>query len=291
MGNIKPKITEDKIEKIQRLIRDNPEWHRTRISKQLCELWDWRSPNGQLKDISCRDMLRALDESGKIILPMAKNRSRRAGNPDAITQIQHDTTPITAGLRELTPLRIDIVTSKESMSAFKSYIDQYHYLGFDRSIGENMKYIIYSRTGEPLTCLLFGSSAWACLPRDEYIGWDKDCRQNNLYLTTNNTRFLIFPWVSVPHLASHVLSLISRRIADDWLKKYGHAVYLLETYVERERFRGTCYRAANWRFVGCTTGRGRNSEHNYAVLPIKDVYLYPLAADFRAKLSRSAVIG
>lgn len=286
MGNLRPKITQEKIEEIKKLTRENPDWHRTRISKELCELWDWRSPNGQLKDISCRDMLRSLDKSGKIVLPKARNRSRRAGNPDVVTHIKHDTAPIVAILSQLTPLRIEVVTSKKKTAIFKSYIDQYHYLGFDRSIGENIKYIIYSCTGEPLACLLFGSSAWACLPRDEYIGWGKDCRQTNLYMTTNNTRFLIFPWVKVPCLASHILSLISRRISDDWLKKYGHGVYVLETYVEQERFRGTCYKAANWQLVGSTTGRGRNSKSNHAVLPIKDIYLYPLTRNFRAKLNK-----
>jgi len=139
-----------------------------------------------------------------------------------------------------------------------------------------------------LACLLFGSSAWRCSPRDKYIGWDDGARETNLHLTTNNTRFLIIPGIRIPHLASHILGLISRRVSGDWQEKYGHQIKLLETFVERRRFRGVCYKAANWQRIGETTGRGRDSISSVATLPIKDVYVYPLAKDFRAILTNGA---
>ena len=168
---------------------------------------------------------------------------------------------------------------------FKSYIAQYHYLGYDRSIGENIKYFVYDCTGRRIACLVFGSAAWSCKGRDKFIGWSKNSRNaNSLRYITNNSRFLIFPWIKVPHLASHILSIISRRISSDWLAKYGHPVHLLETFVQRDRFKGTCYKAANWIYVGETTGRGRDSTSKTDKLPIKDVYLYPLQKRFREKL-------
>jgi hypothetical protein len=281
----KPQITEEKIEEINALIQKNPDWHRSRLSKELCLLWDWHGPNGQMKDISCRDMLRELDRIKKISLPPARNRSRQISGPETVIPMKHDTTPVNLKLGDIAPVSVEIVTSGDGLMEFKSYIGQYHYLGFDRSIGENMKYMFRGGNGRPLACMLFGSAAWACRPRDEYIGWGSELRKANLQFVTNNSRFLIFPWITVPHLASHALSLAARRIACDWREKYGHPLVLLETFVEQGRFKGTCYKAANWQFVGGTTGRGRNSVHSYAVLPKKDVYLYPLAADFRQTLT------
>ena len=283
---IKPKITENGIDIINQLIKNNPSWGRTQLSKQLCMLWNWCGPNGQFKDISCRDMLRELDRKGRIILPAPQRITRKHGERMSIKHLNHDTTPVTKDLRELLPLKVAVIESGVLSDGYKSYIDQYHYLGFDRTIGENMKYIVYSCNNIPLACLLFGSAAWSCSPRDRFIGWDKDCRRENLCFVTNNSRFLILPWVTVPHLASHILSVISRRICNDWMEKYAHPVYLLETFVEKNRFRGTCYKAANWIYTGYTTGRGRDGGH-VAELPVKDVYLYPLIKHFRGKLQNS----
>lgn len=280
----RPEITEERIEQIRRLIVENPEWNRTRISKHICRLWGWQNPNGGLKDISCRDMLRELDKAGRITLPAAQKPSRSQGTPDIVRHFNHDTTPIDAKLSQLRPLKIIKVDSGKELALFKSYIDQYHYLGYDRTIGENMKYMVYSRDEKPLSCLMFGSAAWSCRERDHFIGWDKDQRKQGLSLMTNNQRFLIFEWVKVKHLASHILSLIGRRIAKDWQTKYGHPVCCLETFVEKSRFRGVCYRAANWICVGSTTGRGRDGGHHNAILPVKDIYIYPLESDYRFKL-------
>ena len=290
-SRIRPEITEDRVEEIQRIIRENPEWHRTQISQHLCRIWGWQAPNGKLKDISCRDMLRALDKAGRITLPAPLAPSRTGGGAGVIQNIEHDTTPINAALSQLRPLRIKNVGSGTDLAAFKFYLNQYHYLGFDRTIGENMKYMVYSGEGHPLACLLFGSAAWSCRERDEFIGWDKKQRARGLSNITNNTRFLVYPWVKVPHLASHILSLIAHRIAEDWQNKYGHPVYCLETFVEVGRFRGICYRAANWIHTGSTTGRGRDGGHKHAILPVKDIYLYPLTKNFKAALMRADIQG
>lgn len=281
MGYIKPEITKQKIDEIRALIDANPSWHRSRLSLGICELWGWRGPNGQLKDISCRDMLRDLDAKGKIKLPKAL---RKGGSGNRIVHICHDTNLIDCSLKEIMPIRVEVVTGGERLTIFKSYISQYHYLGYDRSVGENIGYIIFGCDGTPLACMMFSSAAWSCQSRDEVIGWTSDIRRRNLLYMTGNSRFLIFPWIRVPHLASHILSLVVRRVSDDWVVKYGHQVYLLETFVERDRFRGTCYKAANWIFVGSTTGRGRNSVRGGAAIPIKDIYIYPLTPNFRKKL-------
>lgn len=280
----RPEKTDEKIAVIRKLIEENPGMGRSKLSVLLCEMWDWRGSNGQTKNMSCRDMLRALDKAGKITLPESKSPAKKVGRRPVIKHFVHDETPVTGSLKELRPLRVEVVSSKADLEQFKSYIDQYHYLPFDRYIGERMAYMVYSRDGVVLSCLLFGSAAWSCAERDKYIGWGKEQRRHRLNMLTNNTRFLVLPSVKVPHLASHILSLISRRISADWEQKYGHPVCLLETYVEIRRFRGVCYQAANWIRVGSTTGRGRDGGHHNAILPVKDIYLYPLDADYRSKL-------
>jgi len=274
-------MTEERIAEINRLIELNPEWGRSKLSQKLCEIWGWRGENGQIKDISCRDVLRALDGAGKIKLPERQTNGRSKGGADIVPLMLHDTTAIECPLCELQPLSLEVVLGKSNLMEFKSYIAQYHYLGYDRNIGENIKYFVKDTHGRILACLMFGSAAWKCAGRDNFIGWSNDKRKENLRYMTNNSRYLIFQWVKVPHLASHILSLVCRQISNDWVVKYGHPLYVLETFVECERFKGTCYKAANWLHVGKTTGRGRDSKSAEAVLPIKDVYVYPLNKNFR----------
>ena len=283
---MKPEITPTIIELIQKLISDNPSWGRSKLSVELCKLWDWNFADGSPKAISCRDMLRRLDAKGTIKLPDKKKIPRlKTGLKKPIQLMLHDSTDISCAIREVLPIRIEVVKERTTQGQeFKSFLAQYHYLGFDMTIGENLKYMVYGRQGQVLACLLFGSSAWACAPRDNFIEWNSASRRSNLIYTTNNTRFLILPWINIPHLASHILGKIVRRIASDWLEKYAHPIHLLETFVEQDRFKGTCYKAANWICVGETTGRSRNDRYSTMQVPVKDIYLYPLSKNFREVL-------
>lgn len=275
----------ENLQEIRDLIQHNPSWHRTRLSRELCELWDWRRPDGRLKDMACRTMLLKLDRRDLINLPArvkgAQNHLRGTKIPDML----HCTDAIDCRLPDLAPVRL-INTRQDRFhnDLFSCLLSRYHYLGFRSTVGEHMKYLIVDRSGRPLGCLLFGSSAWKCASRDEFIGWDAEAREKNLNRTTNNTRFLILPWVRVQNLASHVLSQASRCLAADWLEYYGHSPVLLETFVDRSRFSGTCYRAANWRCVGQTTGRSRQDTNHKLKVPVKDVYVYSLRKNFRREL-------
>lgn len=236
----RPEITEERLEQIRKTISENPRMGRTKLSVLLCDIWGWRDAGGRVKDMSCRDLLSSLEKTGRIDLPPRIRLARKRGDAKGIKHLLHDETPIVRKLGDLQPLDIEVVTSRESLARFQSYIDQYHYLKFDRFIGERMAYLVSGRNGEPLACLLFGSAAWSCKERDSFIGWSKDDHSHGLKMLTNNSRFLIFPWVNVPHLASHILSLVAKRISSDWELKYGHGLYLLETFVECGRFKGTC---------------------------------------------------
>jgi hypothetical protein len=222
-------------------------------------------------------MLRSLDAAGKIILPPPLTAAHKPGTAKPPAHICHDTAEVGCALSELSPLRVEVADKGKPLAEFKSLVSQYHYLGYRVSVGENMKYIVRSESGAPLACLLFGSAAWSCRDRDQYIGWSKERRAQALHLISNNHRFAVLPWVRVRCLASCALSLVARRISRDWQAKYGHPLLALETFVESPtRFKGTAYKAANWRLVGRTAGRGRDGGHHGAILAQKDIYLYPL---------------
>jgi len=280
-------LSQEDIHWICRLMADHPEWHRTRLSQEICTSWCWVNANGQLKDMACRTMLLKLERLGYLRLPAA--RAVSVGNSlKTRTPVDHSTTGIICSLHALTPLRTDVVYDATSSKLFKHFLSEYHYLGFSGKVGENMQYIVCDRQHRPLACLLFGSAAWKVVSRDEWIGWDPPVRQNRLHYITNNMRFLILPWVKVPHLASHLLAKIAKRISGDWIRKYGHPIFMLETFVEQVRFQGICYRAANWLRVGQTQGRSRNDTHRTLQVPIKDVYLYPLLRNVREVLTRES---
>jgi len=274
-------LSSDDIDIVREIIVSNPSWRRTRISQELCNRWGWFNHLGQPKDMACRSMLLKLEAKGYITLPARSAFPLNGLQHRSIPDINPDTTPIAASLRDLLPLSIEIVKGKDSLSLFCHLLSRYHYLGYSVTVGENMKYIIRDKFGRPLSCVLFGSSAWKVACRDSYLGWKKESRERSLYLVTNNMRFLVLPWVTVAHLASHILGRIARRIRKDWVERYGHPVVLLETFVDTSRFRGTCYRAANWRYAGQTKGRSRNDRYNDLRVPVKDVYLYPLTPHFR----------
>ena len=282
----RPEITEARLLQIKEIIEKNPDWNRSKISQHICEIWDWSLPNGQLKDMSCRDMLRLLERKGEISLPPPQG-SIRIGNRNRATKcLEHCTEPIHSSLADLMPLQVTVVEDAAEIETFKSLIQQYHYLGFDRTVGESMKYIVRCKGGKILACLLFGAAAWSCGDRDAYIGWDAATRKERLHLMANNQRFLVPPWIHVPCLASHSLALVSRRITSDWKDKYGHSILVLETFVD-QRFKGICYRASNWVRVGATKGRGRNDRGHERLLPVKDIYLYPLARNACRKLAKT----
>jgi len=273
---------------VQGMIKANLSWGRTRLSKELSVLWNWRATSGQLKDMACRTFLLKLEERGYITSPRRKYSYRKVKKKASPSYVPHKRVAITSHLDSLTPLCIEVAKDKDLIKLFRCLLYSYHYLGFGRIVGENMKYLIFDRDARPLACLLFGSAAWKIAPRDEFIGWDMDTRKANLNLITNNMRFLILPWVKVPHLASHILGRVARRISSDWINRYIHPIYMLETFVEKERFRGTSYQAANWIYVGQSKGRSRNDRYSTLKVPIKDIYLYPLVKRFRKALDHEA---
>ncbi len=275
---------------LQSLIDTHPDWSRFRIAIELCKLWNWSTPTGQLKDFAARTFLRKLYERGLITLPPTRPTRNKRGFATAVRTIpQHlhpQATVIEISLAHLLPLSFMVVSGSSDLEhRFHHYLVQHHYLGFNRTVGENLKYLIQDRHGRDLACVLFGAAAWKTQPRDQFIGWNRAACQKHLSCITNNTRFLILPWVRVPHLASHILGRISRRISSDWQTKYAHPVHLLETFVEKDRFLGTCYKAANWICVGSTKGRSRQDRYNTLQVPIKAIYLYPLIPNFRELLS------
>ena len=279
-------LTAHDIDFILALILDNPSWSRRKLSVALAEAWDWRNAKGVLKDMASRTLMLKLHERGHITLPARRQIPNNRMKQRQIQTVLHATRPIDTSLNRLQPLKVVKVLPRSEHEELYSYLlATYHYLSYTSSVGENMKYLVLDNQDRPLACLLFGSSAWSAGDRDAHIGWDKQTRQRNLNLTTNNTRYLILPWVVAKNLASHILSLVSRRLVADWLDRYGHPIYCLETFVEQDRFRGTCYQAANWQCVGQTQGRSRNDRHKNLIVPVKDIYLYPLRRDYRQKLS------
>lgn len=273
---LKRKIGPRELVTIDELIRTQGERGRTYISKQLCLLWDWRLPNGQLKDIACRDLLRRLEKRGLIELPPPLRPARRPGYKNT-TLLPADFVekPLSQTLHDFSGIDIEMVRGSRQEGLYNALIDSWHYLGYHQGTGEQLKYIIRG-DAQVLAAIGFGGAAFKAAARDQLIGWDKKARERHLVNVVNNNRFLILPWIRVPHLASYILGHISRRIRTDWHGYYKRDIVLLETFVEQGRFKGTCYKAANWRHIGQTTGRGRNDRYSVNNVPIKDIYIYPL---------------
>lgn len=273
---------------IGRLIEANPQWSRRRISEALAQQWDWRNGTGQLKDMAARTLLLKLHQRRLIRLPERRCAPPRRG-PALSSEGLDWRLPerVEVGLEQLLPLHIHLVRPKQpDYPLFERYLFQHHYLGYGGPVGENLGYLIRSRTAEALGCVLFGAAAWKCAPRDQWIGWSAQQRAQGLPFIANNSRFLILPWVEVKSLASHILGQIARRIEADWQGRYGHPLHLLETFVQQDRFQGTAYQAANWIHVGRTTGRTRQDRHNRVEAPYKEIYLYPLTGHVRRQLCR-----
>jgi hypothetical protein len=276
---------------IGELMAVHPEWGRSQLSIHIAQRWNWRNAVGRLKDMAARSLLLKLERRGLLCLPprqrpgTANHKARRAGLEPELPLDPISQDPLRSALAPLRPLRVMLVENALGRRDFARLLQQHHYLGYSRPVGENLPYLVQSRCGRPLACALFGAAAWKCAPRDLFIGWGDQARQEHLQSLANNMRLLILPWVHVPLLASHLLGILARRVSGDWQRKYGHRIYLLETFVEQERFAGTSYRAANWIHLGQTQGRGRQGPApGIRSASIKDIYLWPLHPRFRQLL-------
>jgi hypothetical protein len=279
-------ITEDDLVFIRRLIVEHPGASRWVLSKKLCEAWNWVQANGALRDMLCRGLMLMLHREGLIELPPARRVTR---NPmverSRPVLVSVDETPLVASFTELGPLQVRQVRRTPEEALFNSLLQHHHYLGYTQPVGEHLKYLVYAQ-GRPIACVAWSSAPRHLGSRDRFIGWDKQARLKNVRLLAYNTRFLMLPWVRVPHLASHILGRMARRLSADWQALYAHPIYFIETFIDPQRFRGTCYRAANWKVLGQTTGRGKDDQAHKANRSIKQVLGYPLVKDFRQRLSQ-----
>jgi hypothetical protein len=277
-------INQQDILYIRALIAQHPGESRRRLSTRLCEAWQWRQANGALRDMVCRGLLLLLERAGEIMLPpvtyVRHNPLAHRVRPEPVLI---DTAPIEERLRNLQPLAFEPVRRTADEPLFNGLMEEHHYLGYEQPVGEHLKYLVWAQ-GRPVACAAWSSAPRHIGARDRYIGWSAEARLRNIRFIAYNTRFLILPWVKVEHLASHILGRMAARISDDWLQMYRHPIYFLETFVDPERFRGTCYRAANWVWLGKTTGRGKQSNSYVPNRSIKEVLGYPLSRRFRELL-------
>lgn len=268
-----------------RALLATPGISRRAVSLQLCDVWQWRQPNGTPCDAICRGLLLWLHRAGHIELPPPQWTTHKTWRPrTSAAPVLIDTTPIPSALGALGPLVFHQVRRTPDEALVNSLLAQYHYLGYQQPVGEHLKYLVVAGD-RPVACFAWGSAPGALGIRDRFIGWSPLARQRNLRLLAANTRFLILPWVHVPHLASHLLGRMAVRLSVDWQRVYHHPIYWLETFIDPARFRGTCYRAANWIVLGRTTGRGHRAPTKQPTRPIKEVLGYPLVADFRTRLT------
>ncbi len=278
-------LSDNDITFISDLIAAHSGASRRALSKLLCEAWDWRQANGELRDMVCRGLMLKLHRAGLIKLPpvrfVPRNNVVARRKPQRVLV---DQTPWCASLKELRPLEILQVRRTREETFYDGLIEEHHYLGYTRPVGEHLKYLIVA-SDRPVACMAWGSAPRHLGPRDRFIGWSGQARRRNVRYLAYNTRFLILPWIEVPHLASHLLGRMARQLSEDWERLYGHPIYYLETFVDPARFRGTCYLAANWIALGPTTGRGHNAPTKKATQPKKEVLGYPLRKDFRELLA------
>jgi hypothetical protein len=270
---------------IRALIAAHPGLSRRALSFQVCEAWQWTQPNGTPCDAVCRGLLLWLHRAGHIVLPPAQWATQKPWRPrTSAPPVLIDTSPLAPTLRELGPMVFHQVRRTPDERLFNGLLAQYHYLGYQQPVGEHLKYLVVA-AGRPIACLAWSSAPRHLAPRDRFIGWSADARRHNLRFLAYNTRYLVLPWVGVRYLASHLLSRMAMILSDDWERLYGHPIYFLETFVDPARFRGTCYRAANWIVLGRTTGRGHNARSHRPTQPVKEVLGYPLTPHFRERLA------
>ena len=278
-------VTQEDVAFIQVLIDQNPGTSRRALSKLLCEAWDWRQDNGHLRDMVCRGLMLNLHRADHIRLPPVKRRPPNnivaRKKPESVAV---DQSPITGPLREIQPLAIRQVRRLAEERLFDALMEEHHYLKYTRPVGEHLKFLVMHGS-RPIACLAFSSAPRHLGPRDRFIGWSKEARLANIRYLAYNTRFLILPWVQVPHLASHLLGRMARTLYKEWEAMYSHPVHYLETFVDPARFRGTCYRAANWISLGLTQGLGKDAQTKDPNRSLKEVMGYPLTRRFREILS------
>jgi hypothetical protein len=278
-------ISEHHLSIICGLIAENPTDLRSELSRKVCRTFNWVQANGALRDMVCRSLLLRLEEAGHIALPARQQLPQHMYRKRTVQAdlVFENNAEIVGAVRLLQPLTIQQVRRTPAEKTYHDLIRKHHYLGYAQPVGEHLKYVVYSAQ-RPIGCISFSSAPRHIGCRDRFIGWDQHTRRRAVHLMAYNTRFLILPWVHVPHLASHILGKIARRISDDWQRLYNHPLYFLETFVDTERFAGTCYKAANWVYLGLTTGRGKNDQTHQVNRSIKAVWGYPLSKDFRERL-------
>jgi hypothetical protein len=283
------RLSGDDVMGLRALIAQHPDWHRTALSLHLCELWNWRNGAGRLKDMAARTLLLKLHARGLIELPPPQKRTRRpCAQAPPLSQpelLVLTSAPIDSGLESLQPLSLELAHTPALRRRVRQLLSQYHYRGFNGAVGENVQYLARDVAGQELAVMVFGAAAWKVAVRDRFIGWSVEQRQQRLGAIANQQRFLILPWVRVPHLASHLLALATRRVSADWQTRYGHGVWLIETFVELDRFAGTAYKAAGWLHLGETTGRTRQDRHRTLQSPVKSLWVRPLHPAFRQHLT------
>jgi hypothetical protein len=276
--------TSKEVALIRRLIAENPDDSRRGLSVKLCKALNWVQPNGTLKDMVCRGYMLQLHCAGYITLPEKKcSPPNPLVNRKKPGKIGIDQSPISTELKHIRPLKLRQVRRSQLEKLYNSLIEAYHYLGYCQPVGEHLKYIVFAGQ-RPVGCLAWSSAARHIGCRDRFIGWSAEYRRKHIHLIAYNTRFLILPWVKVPYLASHILAQMAKTVAADWQRVYNHRIYYLETFVDKQRFTGSCYKAANWIYLGDTTGRGKNDQSKKVNRSIKAVYGYPLTSDFRRHL-------
>ena len=277
------------IDRIRAIISDDPLINRAQISRKVCEVLQWYKRDGGLKEMSCRVALLRMHRDQLIVLPPARKRN---GNGKMRVPVTASTDPpekmIIKAASEMDTLRIEWIDTREKSRLWNEYIARYHYLGYTPLPGAQLRFFVYSNE-TLLACMGFGAAAWKVAPRDTFIQWEAHQRTRNLHLIVNNARFLILPWVKSSCLASKILSMARKQIPLQWKKRYGYQPVLFETFVESNRFKGTCYRAANWIHLGRTTGRGKKDTKHENSLPIKDVFVYPLKKNFRQRLHKDEI--
>jgi hypothetical protein len=278
-------FTMKEIDRIRQLIASDGRPNRLKLSRLVCDEFDWRRPDGRRKDMSCRVAMLRMERDGLITLPPPQKGNGNGLNRPRLTTASDPKEPISLPAGALGKLLLRPVDTPVDSSLWNELIERYHYLGYKPLPGAQIRYLVFGNS-RLLAALGFGAAAWALAPRDRFVGWTTQQRQRNLQFIVNNARFLILPWVTSHNLASRILAGIARQLRQDWQKLYGYQPVLLETFVEQNRFCGTCYRAANWIHVGQTQGRGKLDRKNRYSLPVKEIFLYPLHKYFRQELCR-----